>query len=435
MRAVSDLVYALLPFQRYRPLTVYSPDPELRARASSLASLTERHDVPLPLFTSAQRNLAAFTYPAPAVRFESRVLTEPGAPQSFYTVAFSPSHEAFVARLRGEGAGAGAGADAGAPGAASPARVTDAAAEVSSQPDSASHADHPNRATHADPRTLHVVVIFPPMGSGPYTRCIRRLVSRLCEAGPSGDEFICCVQIPRQSKDSELPLECSKHRNSFLNNEDTVLLAEHLDGLLEGHAEGRRVLLHIVGYSLGSMMLVRLLRNEALLRRLRALRNIQLGACCALYTNFDPHVHQKQTNAQQRSFGTFYVNILRKNRSYYEKYVPASEIDAAIADGRLWVLDKKITSKMNDCASLEEYYGEMMPPGHLGEIDESVPLLFLCVQDDVAVGPVIETEEFARQGKRRVCVVQLNKGGHLGTVTRDGKDLCGQIVKEWIGLF
>jgi len=251
------------------------------------------------------------------------------------------------------------------------------------------------------------------------------------------------VQIPRQSKDSDLPRECSKHRNSFLNNEDTALLAEHLDGLLEAQSvdkgrrpsERRRVLLHLVGFSLGSMMLVRLLRNQALMERLRALQHIELGACCALYTNFDAEVHRKQTNAQQRSFGSFYVKILQKNMGYYEKYVPREDIEAAMADGRLWVIDTKVSAPMNDCQSLEEYYGEMMPPGHLGEIDEHVPLLFFCVQDDAAVGPKIETEEFAKLGKRRVCVVQMNKGGHLGTVTRDGKDLCGQVIREWIEMF
>jgi len=307
-----------------------------------------------------------------------------------------------------------------------------------------------------------VAVVLPAMGTTPYTRCIRRLVSELQAHG-----IAVIINIPRCTKGYAFPTECEPYLNYFLDLEDVASIVRFLERSVGEYREKTSqvstnpVEVHFVGYSLGAMRAFRILGDPEVFPRISKAKNIRIASVVGAYPSFYPSVYESQGDAMQKLLGKYYCEFIEEHKNWFQKHygkvgpvagirgdktLPSDPdklklnslrvlppLDEVLKDGRLRVLDDYITSPFCGFRGTHVYYQEILvhsyksigsAPGAAG-----VPTFIISVADDMMAGP--DTPDDLPEGAD-VSVVVLNHGGHLGTVLSDGRDVCSQLIRAWI---
>lgn len=481
--AVVAALRVLLRF--YAPKRILSGDKALEDRVRKFTSLRPHaYRIPPTLLTPMQFFAAPYTYSAPKINFKTFKVLEKDNFGSYFDLALCESfYEKCFSYIR-------------------PCAIDGA---------EASHA-----ASHG---TIPIAIILPQFGATQYTRCVRRIIAKL-----EAKKFACAVVLPRLTRGDHFPVECDPTRNSFLCNDDIYLAMEFISMHLlkytapSGGPLTIAVEFHLVGLSIGSMRVVRVLCDEGrgprLERIVRSLQNeeaayvaqsvlststvavsdlstqkepalietnpstllenigmsfnaqltlagITVASGSALYATFDKDVIMSHSRKLQVQMAEFLKEITIEHRDYFEKWLIAAErkhlegkgsseadvaiaidqyakcgvkeiIDEVLRDGRLMVLDNRVSSRVLGFVSAREYYDELLPTRHISDLDNDIPILFFNAEDDRITGSYRPLDLLLE--KRNVVYVEMNRGGHLGTVMRDGTDVCSRCVAEWVTL-
>lgn len=333
---------------------------------------------------------------------------------------------------------------------------------------------------------MNIVLILLPFGATHYSRPIRRLLN---EVEKCGIPAVCLLD--RNTKGYEYPYNCEPLRNSYLDHTDSYLLIEFLTEALclklitkeQGISStdiNQRLLLdyaalrsnpfsdqlnhrrydkllsmklrfHFVGYSLGAMQISYVLADRDMHKLLADIvqrvgnryQSIKLSVTVASascgYATFDIQAILDQPKYIQRMLAKHLIQELTENaekREYLMKHLaakvanPAETMERAISSGLLSDLDAHLSCALYEFETYVDYYKELIPTGKIHMFHPDIPVLFLNTADDFITGKNLYFDVLERHPQ--VIAIVINKGGHLGTILRNGDDLSSKIIAQWV---
>ncbi|ESU44447.1 Hypothetical protein GSB_151805, partial [Giardia duodenalis] len=334
--------------------------------------------------------------------------------------------------------------------------------------------------------SINIAVLLLPFGATHYSRPVRRLIY---EIEKRGIPTIC--QLDRNTAGYEFPYNCEPRRNSYLDHHDAYLSMEFLaealcmifatrerdvssvdlnQKLLLEYAALRsdpfpaqqqksgcgeplplQLRFHFVGYSLGAMRISHILADSDMDRLLAdivqrvgqrypsiKLSMVVASASCG-YATFDVQAPLNHPKYVQRMLAKHLIKEFNENadkRAYLIKHLaekvanPVETLERAISSGLLSDLDAHLSCALYEFDTYADYYKELIPTGKIHLFHPSIPVLFLNTADDFITGKNVSFDEL-KEHPQAITII-INKGGHLGTILRNGEDVSSKILANWI---
>lgn len=137
-----------------------------------------------------------------------------------------------------------------------------------------------------------------------------------------------------------------------------------------------------------------------------------------------PEVTLQLPQRAQKFLGSQLIQLVRSNEAYYLSHgVSREALDEVYKVGTTAHFDELVWCKVYKLNDVMDYYARFSLIEKLK--DFKIPALFVNTEDDPIVGKEIPIAQFEQN--ENISFVMVNKGSHLGTVTKDGLDLVSRI--------
>ena len=247
------------------------------------------------------------------------------------------------------------------------------------------------------------MVIVPFMAGHSKSSCIRRCAQQYFKAG-----YPVYILQTRGALGKLIDPEQKKFRPEGYDTED-------LDTLINKLVEEPKVILN--GYSLGSFttgLFLTNIENDS----------SKVEAAVLSFLEHKPEVTLELPYRAQKFLGSQLVQLVRSNEAYYLSHgIPREDLDEVYKVGTTAHFDELVWCKVYKLNNVMDYYARFSLIGKMA--DFKIPVLFIHTEDDPIVGKEIPIKQF--QQNENISFVMVNKGSHLGTVTKDGLDLVSRI--------
>lgn len=252
-------------------------------------------------------------------------------------------------------------------------------------------------------RNDKAVVIVPFMAGHSKSGCIRRCAQQYFKAG-----YPVYILQTRGALGKLIDPEQVKFRPEGYDTED-------LDTLINKLVKEPKVILN--GYSLGSFTTGLFLTNKENNRQ-------KVEKAVLNFLEHKPEVTLKLPQRAQRFLGSSLVQLVRSNEAYYLSHgFTHEELDDVYKVGTTAHFDEVVWCKVYKLENVMDYYARFSLIDKMTNFE--IPTLFTNTEDDPIVGKEIPIEHFEKNDN--ISFVMINKGSHLGTVTKDKLDLVSKI--------
>ncbi|CAL6087820.1 Conserved_hypothetical protein [Hexamita inflata] len=253
-------------------------------------------------------------------------------------------------------------------------------------------------------KTPVVIVCF--MGGHSKSACIRRVASEFYENGHP-----VYILLPRGSLDTRIHPQQIKFRSEGYDTED-------INSLL-GLIPSSKVIL--TGYSLGGFNVCHFMCSSE--------SNIsKVDKLVMAFVEHDPSHTVRMHPRLKKMLGSCLEPYINNNRGYFNAHGFDNQcLDDIIKRQMIEYYDQQVWVKIRKMKNVQEYYDWVKLDERMQELQ--IPSLFLNTDDDVIGGDYIPLEEMKKN--ENINAVVFNVGNHLGTVTKDGKDLVSKVIVQW----